>query len=305
MNIMISANSNYLSCTYIMLYSLIVNHKEERIDIYLIYEDLKETEIEELQLWVEKLPGMARLIPLYVGSEFKQNVTSKNGIQIETYYRILGIDLLPMELERILYLDVDMVIKRNLSGLYGMDLSGAPFAVCEDIFGIINGFHEANKRRLKIPEGNTYFNAGVMLFHLEYLRETHATEKIIRKIYENYERYEYNDQDVLNEMYYDKAIYTGWDEYNCPPAWYYLDKKALSAGNLKFADYSQISGFAGQGGYWIENYQNITRQIYQNAKIIHYLGDTKPWSKTRKAGRIYQVFDQAYKEYARQIVKNS
>ena len=28
----------------------------------------------------------------------------------------------------------------------------------------------------------------------------------------------------------------------------------------------------------LQKYQNVTRQIYENAKIIHYLGNTKPWS---------------------------
>lgn len=87
---------------------------------------------------------------------------------METYYRILGINLLPESVDRILYLDVDMVIRGSLNALYEMELGSAAFAVCEDIYGIINGFHAANKRRLRIPEQYSYFNAGVMLYNVDF-----------------------------------------------------------------------------------------------------------------------------------------
>lgn len=44
----------------------------------------------------------------------------------------------------------------------------------------------------------------------------------------------------------------------------------------------------------LQKYQNVTRQIYENAKIIHYLGNTKPWSTTREQSRLYEMFDEAY-----------
>lgn len=297
MNIMIVTNSAYLEPTYIMLYSLFVNHEEESIDVYLPYEDLSDVELAELGTFCKSFSGK-QLHPLYVGTKFKENVESRNGINVETYYRILGIDLLPEELERILYLDVDMVITGSLRQLYATDLTNKAFAVCEDIFGIINGFHEANKKRIGIPDGYSYFNAGVMLLHLDYLRETGAAKQMLHNIYENYERYEYNDQDVMNEMYYDKLAFVGWDEYNCPPAWYYLNKDAMAAGKLEFAGYSAIEKLTQNEEEFVRKYQNVTKQIYENAKIVHYLADTKPWRDTRKAARIYDIFDQAYYQYA-------
>lgn len=293
MNLMIVTNSAYLRPTYMMLYSLFLNHPQEEIDIYLPYEDITEAELAELTAYVSGFTGK-RLYPLYVGDTFKSKVKSRNGINVETYYRILGISLLPEHMERILYLDVDMIIKGSIKELYETELGNAPFAVCEDIYGIINGFHEANKRRLSIPERYSYFNAGVMLYNLRFLRETKAAEQMLENIYRNYERYEYNDQDVMNEMYYDRLVYVGWDEYNCPPIWCYINKNRLAEGILEFADYNAIRELAKDPENMLRTYQNVTRQIYDNAKIIHYLGNTKPWSITREESRLYETFDEAY-----------
>lgn len=116
----------------------------------------------------------------------------------------------------------------------------------------------------------------------------------MKSIYEHYERYEYNDQDVMNEMYYDKVVYAGWDEYNCPPVWCYLNKESLALGKVEFANYDTLQEEAKNADGLLKKYQNITEQIYDNAKIIHYLGDTKPWSKTREKSGLYELFDKAY-----------
>lgn len=303
MNLMIVTNSAYLRPTYLMLYSLFENHLQEKIDVYLPYEDISERELKELEEFVTSYTGKS-LYPLYVGETFKKKVKSRNGINVETYYRILGMKLLPQNMERILYLDVDMIIKGSLKELYEMDLKNAAFVVCEDIYGIINGFHEANKRRLGIPEAYSYFNAGVMLYNLNFLRETNAAEKMLERIYQSYERYEYNDQDVMNEMYYDNLIYAGWDEYNCPPVWCYLNKEKMQQGILEFADYNEIRKLAKNPESMLQTYQNVTRQIYDNAKIIHYLGNTKPWSITRESSKLYEMFDEAYEGAVKQM-KNS
>lgn len=302
MNIMIVTNSAYLNITYVMLYSLFENHKREEINIYLPYEELKKDELNKLVRFVESFEEK-HLYPLYVGDAFKKKVRSRNGINVETYYRILGIQLLPQNLKRILYLDVDMIIQGDIILLYNTRMENAPFVVCEDIYGIINGFHAANKKRLGIPDAYSYFNAGVMLYNLERLRETNAVEQMLERIYQNYERYEYNDQDVMNEMYYNQVIYTGWDEYNCPPIWCYLDKELLMRGEVRFADYNEIRELSIEPEVFMDKYQNVTKEIYDHAKIIHYLGNTKPWSKTRKKSQLYNMYDKSYEKTVNQMRK--
>ena len=66
MNIMIVTNSAYLKSTYIMLYSLFLQHHQEKMNIYLPYEDISENELAELTAFVESYAGK-KIYPLYVG----------------------------------------------------------------------------------------------------------------------------------------------------------------------------------------------------------------------------------------------
>ncbi|MDD6038062.1 MAG: DUF4422 domain-containing protein [bacterium] len=292
MNLMIVTNSRYLKTTVVMLYSVFMNEPGE-MTIYLPYEDLTEQECLDLKCFVESFQGK-HLELLYVGTDFKEMVTSRNGILVETYYRIIGWGMLPEEVERILYLDVDLVVQGSLQPLYNCEMGDAFFVVCEDIFGKINGFHEANKKRLNIPSDGNYFNAGVMLVNVKKLRESGEVEHMLDCIYKDYERYEYNDQDVMNELYQDRLIYVGWDQFNCPPAWYYLDTVKAAQGIVEFADYEQLRRLRENPEAFAAQYKNLTAQIAQNATIIHHLADTKPWNDNRKEGKVYEIFDKCY-----------
>ena len=300
MNILIATNNEYVRFAMVMLYSLF-KHNNCDMDIYLPYNDLSEESLKKLSVFIENYPGK-KLIPLKLSADFDKKVESHNGISIETYYRILVINLLPKEIERILYLDVDMVVQGSLRELYDTDISGHPFVVCEDILGILNDFHEANKFRMNIPENYSYFNAGVMLFNLNYLRETDEANKIIEKIYSDYERYEYNDQDVLNELYYDKLKWAPWDKYNCPPAIYWLDQEALKKGKVSFASYSELRVVSSQPELLKKKYINVTEQMKSSATIIHYMGAAKPWRSDRNSST-YQSFNDVYFKYEKELLE--
>ena len=77
--------------------------------------------------------------------------------------------------------------------------------------------------------------------NLDFLREHNASEVMLERVYIDNDRYEYNDQDVMNEMFFDKVRIEGWDIYNCPPGWYFLSKSALDEGKVEFADYNTIT----------------------------------------------------------------
>lgn len=298
MNIMISTNKKYLPYTRIMLYSLFTSHPLVPIDIWLTYDELEDEDIDVLGGFIDSFESK-KFHPVYVGDELRNRIHAKNGISIETFYRILAIELLPKEMDRILHLDVDLIVRGDITGLYGTDLTGKAFSACEDIFGILNGFHKANKFRMNIPDNYTYFNAGVLLMNLDFLREHNASEVMLERVYIDNDRYEYNDQDVMNEMFFDKVRIEGWDIYNCPPGWYFLSKSALDEGKVEFADYNTITTIRSHmhGQEEIDSqYINVTNKIYDNAHIIHYMGDTKPWSTTRNDAEIFKLFDSAFND---------
>lgn len=166
MNVMLVSNSNYLLPTIVTLCSLFDNNKIN-INVYILYSDLKQVEVEALkkfaQYWDNK-----RIIPVFVADSLRKNLMSKNGYPIEMYYRILGIQLLP-NINRVLYMDVDVLIKGNITELYNTDITNHAFAVCEDIYSILGKGLQNHRARVNVPANMSYFNSGILLFNLDYL----------------------------------------------------------------------------------------------------------------------------------------
>ena len=311
MNVMVAANSYYIPFCKVMLSSLFACEGDENIDVYMPYEGLSDGDIADLDNYIKGFEGK-RFFPMKVDSTFKERVKSHNGITIETYYRILAIDMLPETVEKILYLDCDMIVQKSIKECYETELGDAYFAVCEDIIGILNGFHEANKIRMNIPPEYSYFNAGIMLMNIAALRNDGVCARILEQIYADFERYEYNDQDVLNEMFYDRLLFLPWQKYNCPPALYIVEKSA--AGETEdtedgdklldkntqdeeptgFLTYSEIRSAAQNPDEYGEKLVNVTEDLCKAAYIIHFLANTKPWSDSRNDSAVYGIFDKIY-----------
>ncbi len=306
MNILAVTNSRFLEPFLVMLDSFLLLHPNKTVRIFLAYEDLTQEEIGKVGALIKTFSGAGEkvtLVPIYVGDECKKRLPEKNGFPVEVCYRILALELLPEDVDRVLYLDADMVIKGNLEELYQADLKENLFVACEDITGIINGFHEQNKRRLGIPAELTYFNSGVMLFDVTKMRKTNMPRILIDALYEHTERYEYPDQDVLNEKCCSKVILADWEAYNCPPLVYYKKVNPSDGKPAEYATYEELRAGAGQADGFFDRYRDVTYEVFQRASIIHYLGKTKPWLKDREESKAYDIFDAAYQIFRENLEK--
>ena len=272
MNILIAANTKVIGITSVMVYSLCRSHENIEMDIYLAYHDLREEDIKRLKKIVSHF-NHKRLHPLDVGGEFAARVSAKGRFSHEIYYRILAVNLLPQDMERILYLDVDMLIKKDLTEVYRIPMKDTcPFTVCDDIEGHSRGTYKSTQDRVKIPYGYKYFNSGFMLMNLNYLRERNSVGYILDAFCR--EQYPFPDQDVLNHMYYDKVQFVPWSLYNLPPEWWKIDTEALSRGKIRFASYPDMNNPSIDQA---ARFADATIQIRDNAHIIHFFGNLKPW----------------------------
>ncbi|RDX52962.1 glycosyl transferase [Lentinus brumalis] len=103
-----------------------------------------------------------------------------------TWGKLAIIDLLPIE--RVLYIDADVLVCGDLRVLWDTDMGGKPLAAAPDV-GLPNG-HDADGLR-NIP----YFNAGVLLMDLAHIRAGQsALHVLVGKLKDS----SHKDQDVLN-----------------------------------------------------------------------------------------------------------
>lgn len=284
MNILLVINSKYVKCGINTLRSLMESN-DEKIRVFLAYRDLKEEEIED----VRKCLGDNELELLYIDKDKLNGLKDNDRLPLETYFRIIALDMLPENVNKVLYLDADMIIKKSLKDLYNINIDKLSAIACKDIYGVGNKSEE----RLGLKNKGRYFNAGMMLFNIKYCREHNICQKTIDFIKEHSDIIIWQDQDALNVILEESVGLVQWEMFNCTPCMYICKKSDIEHGivqPIKADETTQVNEH-------ISDYVDMTMPIYDNASIIHYIGETKPWDSKRPDSYCYGIFDKAYNMY--------
>ena len=116
--------------------------------------------------------------------------------------------------DKVLYLDCDMIIQRDIADLYDLDLGtnliGA--ALDPDFTGQCNGANPAKRKYcdavLKLKDCFTYFQAGVLLMNVAELNKSVTVRQLLEMAETGI--YKYSDQDILNVVCEGRALYLEW-----------------------------------------------------------------------------------------------
>ena len=268
MNILVTLNSNYIYPLCVMLHSLSETNRSNHFDIYVMYSSLTEDDFDMMKRALGSVDHTLHRIRVDEGVFDSAPVLKR--ISKETYYRLLISDLIPDEVHRILYLDPDVVILRDLSDFYNMDLGGNALAAGTHVNNFILWL---NHIRLRMRRESKYINAGIMLIDADKWREIAPVPEILRFISANIRRLQLADQDVVNMMFEGKIRIFDEKIYN-------LDEKT-------FARHSKDPRRPG--------YIDL-EWVRKNTVIIHYNGKIKPWKEKEYDGKLREYFEK-YKNF--------
>lgn len=263
MNIFITLDSNYIYPLCVMLNSIAETNSGNRIDLYVAYSSLTENDFSDM----EKALGMTNheIHRIPVSDDMFDGCPVLDRISKATYYRLLAGDVLPNDVERVLYLDPDIVINGDLSDFYNLDLQGNIIAGAPHLYGIPEG---VNRLRLGLSKENRYINAGVLLIDLKKWREEISLKRIFKFISVNHKKLLLADQDVINALMKNRTLPIDERVYN-------LDEKTYRHFSSCFAGERKIDLD------WVE----------KNTVIIHFNGKKKPWKEQKYTGRLGDFFE--------------
>lgn len=245
MNILVAVNRKYLEALKNMLFS-VCSHTAVVCEIYLVYQNLKQRDLKGLQVFIEK-KCHSKVHLIRVSSQFLADAKVTGHFSIEMYYRIFVSSLVPQTLERIMWLDADIIAEGNIQSFYHQDFEGKSLIACKDQLQELRGTD--HNHTLHLPERYAIFNSGVLLFNLDKIRTTFDSKKVLSMIKEYGTVLRFPDQDLLNMLY---------------------------CNDVKYAD----------GKYNRQYFQHFTRwksadSIYKECSsefiVIHYIGEQKPW----------------------------
>lgn len=115
-------------------------------------------------------------------------------ITVSAYYRLFLSRILPDVIDKVIYLDCDIIVNSSIKELWNIDIS-------EYAVGVVPDMDEGNLniyRRLKYAPSYGYFNSGVLLVNLKYWREHDLLNSFLQFWRDYPERVVYHDQDILN-----------------------------------------------------------------------------------------------------------
>lgn len=244
MNIALAADSNYMIPIMVTLQSIFTHHNNINVYLCFLEENLKEEDINTLSQFTEL--NNSNLYPLKISYEQLHNLPDTRHGKT-TLLRLYLPQLLP-NINKILYLDGDIVINDKLSELYNIDLENNYIAASKDTAPL---YHPDRIRDLEISNTHWYFNAGITLMNLEALRKIDLSKKIHDYAKRHFNQITSPDQDVLNYICQGHTIYIH-PRYNMN---YNVEKDVA------------ISTWG----------KEQVKEAKQSPAIIHYIGPIKPW----------------------------
>ena len=154
-------------------------------------------------------------LPLYACSHYS----------VEMYYRILIPEILH-KYDKVIYLDCDLIINRNLSDLYKTDISEYVLGVIINKISTL-AMQKYLKNSLNFSV-DKYFNSGVLLLNIKNFEKEDIKNKCF-EILKTAKRLTCPDQDILNLACEDKCLYLDpkWN-FQCAPNNFTLQDKYMS-----------------------------------------------------------------------------
>lgn len=254
-DVVFSTDVHYVQHFCVALTSLLENNLKYIERIFLLT-DVDEKELSEKALSFIYSRYQKEVICLNISDSIIERFKVDRYISHAAYYRLFLSEVLPADVDKVLYLDSDLVVIGDLKSLICLEFTNNNKIDSVDESASKNTNHEdelylyamnemkwESRERLQSMglSGTKYFNSGVLLINLKKWRTEKISAKLISIALNYKEQLKWWDQDVLNI-----AFENQWGEINF----------GFNTVNLVFKE---------------------EKEFKKHSAIIHYTGSSKPW----------------------------
>ena len=180
----------------------------------------------------------------------------------DLYYRVV-IPYILSNYDKVLVVDADTIIKKDLSELFNIDISNYLCAAVKDTVmqGYLNGMvpdqFDYIKTVLNIDDPYDYFNSGVILLNCSQIRKEYSLDKLREVLIKYIPIVRIYEQDILNLLFNKRVKFI-------EQRWNFFTRSNPFVS--KCIDIAPLSSFL--------NYQKASLDPF----IIHYAAQPKPWN---------------------------
>jgi len=260
-------DNDYVRHCAVMLRSLYEANPNEDLEVYIVHSRLPSEERAKLVAYLSSFLTSVSFI--YVDDSLLQEFPESEHVKLASYYRIFLPEILPHRLDRVIYIDSDVIIHGSLAELWSKHLDGWCLAASSDRNLAMQ------RSRLQLMPDSPYFNAGVMTFSLHQWRTLNLASRGLEIARKHPERLQNCDQDVLNILFENQCliIHQRWNAmshlWGLDPQWL-LEQGGLSLEEEEAVAQPAIVHFAGAGSAkpwhascvhpWMGRYREILAQ---------------------------------------------
>ena len=242
--IIFGVDGSYSQHLAVTLASLLENNPAQRFDILVVTLNMAEADRWKLAALAARFSNVELTFQPFDISRYSHFRTD-NHISHASYLRIFIPQILPESVEKVLYLDCDLVVRHDIAALWATDLG-------DKVLGAVRNPFFVRHDDLEMPQGADYFNAGVLLMNLKRWRELDGTDRLIRFIEAHHDHLWAHDQDALNAVFCGE-IREMAPHWNFQTAMLWSEPDGLS---LSYPDF---------------------RRLLEDPGIVHYTTPSKPW----------------------------
>lgn len=192
-NVCLSTDNNYSKYAGVVIASILLNAKSEDTLHFYVLDGGIEQENKEKILSLKNIKN-CEITFVHIDEnlfEVYKNIGTHAYISLSACYRLKLSSLLP-NIDKVLYLDCDVIVNSDLNDLFSEDISEYYAAGVRDIATKSSGYTP------KLKDGNIYFNSGVLLFNLDKIRQDNIEEKLEQYTKENIKTIRVGDQEIIN-----------------------------------------------------------------------------------------------------------
>lgn len=244
-NILVTLDENYVPYLNVMLSSLVHSNEDCFFNIYVLHTSITDKAMTQTR---NILASNGTLVMVKAKDIGLDEAPTTSRYPQEIYYRIFAAKYLPVSIDKILYLDPDIIVNGSVKALYNMPIDDYYFAAASHTGPILRKFNEI---RLDMDEESPYINSGVMLMNLKRLREEQNYNDVFEFIEKRKNFLMLPDQDIISSLYGSKILALDTFRYNMTENLYMAHSPFEKGLNLD----------------WVR----------KNSVIIHYCGRNKPW----------------------------
>ena len=269
MNFLFTLDKNYIEPLKMCLLSIMRFPSKDGWNVYIITKNTED--FNDFAGNMERLKEGLKIYLIEADDSIFKGFPETVRYSKVVYYRIFASEFLPKNMDRVLYLDPDIIVINSLEELYNTDLDRYYYAACSHTKTFLN---DVNRIRLGMKKNTPYINSGVMLMNLDELRRNQTIKEVFDYVKKYGKHFILPDQDIISALYGDKINLLDTLKYN-------ISDRIIKMNNLNPKnEYIDIN--------W----------VWENSVIIHYYGENKPWKDDYNGilGRFYEDIAKLAKE---------